>query len=160
MVAQKQFQSHKLTKAVSMTALISLIALSSKQRSSQFARAFVPLAIQNHGYKAATTTATRSFNFNPSTKQSLLLRQMSTEAVNLTDEQKAELESKIKAKGDEVRALKESGADKEAVGPVVAELLALKAELDPSSVKPKKKKNNNNNQKKQKNNNNQKKTKK
>lgn len=161
MVAQKQFQSHKLTKAVSMTALISLIALSSKQRSSQFARAFVPLAIQNHGYKAATatTTATRSFNFNPSTKQSLLLRQMSTEAVNLTDEQKAELESKIKAKGDEVRALKESGADKEAVGPVVAELLALKAELDPSSVKPKKKKNNNNNQKKQKNNNNQKKQK-
>ncbi len=60
--------------------------------------------------------------------------------VDLTEEQKAELESKIKAKGDEIRALKESGAEKETVAPLVAELLALKAELDPSSVVDEKKK--------------------
>ena len=75
---------------------------------------------------------------------------MSTAASDLTAEEKTELEAKIKAKGDEIRALKDGGADKAAVAPLVEELLALKAKLDPDSVKPKKKKggNNNNNQKK------------
>lgn len=41
-----------------------------------------------------------------------------------------DLESKIKAKGDEIRALKESGADKATVAPLVEELLALKAQLN------------------------------
>jgi len=74
----------------------------------------------------------------------------SASASDLTAEEKAELESQIKAKGDEIRALKDGGADKAAVTPLVEELLALKARLDPDSVKPKKKKggNNNNNQKK------------
>jgi prolyl-tRNA synthetase len=72
---------------------------------------------------------------------------------DLTEEQKAELEAQIKAKGDEIRALKDGGADKAAVAPLVEELLALKSRLDPDSVKPKKKKggnnnNNNNSQKK------------
>lgn len=65
---------------------------------------------------------------------------MSTAASDLTAEEKTELEAQIKAKGDEIRALKDGGADKAAVAPLVEELLALKAKLDPDSVKPKKKK--------------------
>jgi len=63
----------------------------------------------------------------------------------LTADDKTELEEKIKQKGDEIRALKESGADKAAVAPLVEELLALKAKLDPSLVvqqKPTQKKSN------------------
>jgi len=48
-----------------------------------------------------------------------------------------ELEQQIKQKGDEIRALKESGAEKKDVAPLVQELLALKEKLDPSSVAPK-----------------------
>lgn len=58
-------------------------------------------------------------------------------------ESKEELEAAVKAKGDEIRALKDSGADKATVAPFVQELLALKAKLDPESVsqkKPQKKK--------------------
>mmetsp|Transcript_7379 Transcript_7379/g.18104 ORF Transcript_7379/g.18104 Transcript_7379/m.18104 type:complete len:760 (+) Transcript_7379:3392-5671(+) len=64
-------------------------------------------------------------------------------ATDLTDEQKAELETKIKAKGDEIRALKDGGADKAAVAPLVEELLALKAQLDPSIAAKADKKNKN-----------------
>lgn len=45
-----------------------------------------------------------------------------------------DLESKIKLKGDEIRKLKESGADRTAVAPLVEELLALKAQLNPPST--------------------------
>jgi prolyl-tRNA synthetase len=58
-----------------------------------------------------------------------------------TETNKDDLELKIKIKGDEIRAAKDSGADKETVAPLVAELLALKAQLDPSSVPQKNKKN-------------------
>ncbi len=77
------------------------------------------------------------------------LSMSSSASTELSAEQKEDLEAKIKAKGDEIRALKDGGADKATVAPLVTELLALKAELDPSSVKPakKKKKNNNNNNK-------------
>jgi prolyl-tRNA synthetase len=45
-----------------------------------------------------------------------------------------DLEASIKAKGDAIRLLKEGGADKAAVAPLVAEFLALKAQLlDPSA---------------------------
>jgi prolyl-tRNA synthetase len=67
------------------------------------------------------------------------LRLFST-AADLTEEQKVELEAKIKAKGDEIRVLKDDGADKAAVAPLVGELLALKAQLDPSILENKKKK--------------------
>lgn len=43
---------------------------------------------------------------------------------------KGQLESQIKAKGDEIRALKEGGADKSTVAPLIEELLALKAKLE------------------------------
>eukprot|EP00534_Pseudo-nitzschia_fraudulenta_P007684 CAMPEP_0201146476 /NCGR_PEP_ID=MMETSP0851-20130426/8149_1 /ASSEMBLY_ACC=CAM_ASM_000631 /TAXON_ID=183588 /ORGANISM="Pseudo-nitzschia fraudulenta, Strain WWA7" /LENGTH=672 /DNA_ID=CAMNT_0047422027 /DNA_START=209 /DNA_END=2227 /DNA_ORIENTATION=+ len=57
----------------------------------------------------------------------------------LSDEQKSALESKIKETGDKIRALKDEGADKAAIAPIVEELLALKAELDPTfNKKPKK----------------------
>ena len=58
---------------------------------------------------------------------------------DLTAEQKVEIEGKIKAEGDEIRSLKDGGADKAAVAPLVEELLALKAQLDPSILEPKKK---------------------
>ena len=61
-------------------------------------------------------------------------------AMELTEEQKSVLESKIKETGDKIRALKDEGADKSTIAPIVEELLALKAELDPSFNKKTKKK--------------------
>lgn len=51
---------------------------------------------------------------------------------------KDELEAQIKAKGDEIRALKEDGADKAMVAPLVQELLALKEQLNPNEPKEQK----------------------
>mmetsp|Transcript_25300 Transcript_25300/g.28925 ORF Transcript_25300/g.28925 Transcript_25300/m.28925 type:complete len:701 (+) Transcript_25300:146-2248(+) len=165
LIHSKKLQSrrrNKFANGVSMTALLSLVALSSRNRSIHVARAFVPLALQHKISNQNIHIISQAINSNTlfgnihndnlgntnkyNAGHSLLLRQMSsTETVDLTDEQKQELESKIKAKGDEIRALKDSGAEKEVVAPLVQELLALKGKLDPSSVKPKKKKNNNNN---------------
>ena len=50
---------------------------------------------------------------------------------------KTELEAAIQAKGDEIRAMKEAGADKAVVAPFIAELLELKAKLNPEVEKPK-----------------------
>jgi prolyl-tRNA synthetase len=61
-------------------------------------------------------------------------------AAPLTAEEKTDLEAKIKAKGDEIRALKEGGAEKAMLAPVVEELLSLKVQLDPSILDDKKKK--------------------
>jgi hypothetical protein len=41
------------------------------------------------------------------------------------------IKDKIKAKGDEIRLLKEQGTAKDALGPHIAELLALKSQLPP-----------------------------
>jgi len=69
----------------------------------------------------------------------------------LSDEQKSVLESKIKDTGDKIRDLKEEGADKAAIAPIVEELLALKAQLDPTfNQKPKKQKQKQQQQQKQK----------
>jgi prolyl-tRNA synthetase len=68
----------------------------------------------------------------------------------LSEEQKVEIQQQIKAKGDEIRSLKEGGAEKDAFAPLVQELLALKGQLDPSILeKPKKKKQQPKKQKKQ-----------
>lgn len=76
----------------------------------------------------------------PFSSQRPLVRLASTSSnTELNTEKKKELEVKILEKGNEIRALKDGGADKSTVAPLVEELLALKAELDPSSVKPKKK---------------------
>ena len=53
-----------------------------------------------------------------------------------------ELQAQIKAKGDEIRALKEGGADKATVAPLVQELLALKAQLEPPAAASNTKNNN------------------
>jgi len=90
--------------------------------------------------------------FHPHRSPASAYSRLWSTSADLSEEQKAELEGKIKAKGDQIRALKESGAEKAAVAPLVGELLALKAELDPSSVKPKKKKHNQPQQQKQKKN--------
>ena len=56
----------------------------------------------------------------------------------MSGEEEADLAAKIKAKGDEIRALKDGGADKATVAPYVEELMSLKAQLDPSILKDKK----------------------
>eukprot|EP00934_Nitzschia_sp_Nitz4_P007318 Nitzschia sp. Nitz4//scaffold76_size158648//122799//124828//NITZ4_002563-RA/size158648-augustus-gene-0.141-mRNA-1//1//CDS//3329557896//7308//frame0 len=67
------------------------------------------------------------------------IRMFSTN-LELSASEKLELEQKIQAKGDEIRALKESGAEKAIVAPLVKELLALKAQLDPAAAETGKKK--------------------
>jgi prolyl-tRNA synthetase len=82
----------------------------------QQVRAFAPRIILN---RAAVPPMTRLFSTSTSS---------------------AELEAQIKAKGDEIRALKEDGADKATVAPLVEELLALKAQLNPQEAEQKQKK--------------------
>ncbi len=89
------------------------------------------------GFGSTTRTANtiksafvNSSNINDGNRLNSL--RMFSASTDLSEEQKTELEAKIKAKGDEIRAMKESGADKATVAPFVEELLALKAELDPS----------------------------
>jgi len=134
-------QIRRRTKVGKMAALSALVALSSRKH---FVRAFTtnsPSLLLR-----TTNTVGTSQHFQPSFTG---VRLGSTSSdVELTTERKAELESLIAEKGNEIRALKESGAEKAAVAPLVAELLALKGELDPSSVKPKKKKKQNNQKKK------------
>lgn len=62
----------------------------------------------------------------------------SVATTELDETQKKELEEQIKAKGDEIRALKDTGAEKAVVAPLVEELLSLKARLDPSMLDNKK----------------------
>jgi prolyl-tRNA synthetase len=110
------------------------------------------LSRQAIGFHAATTTTTtaarlsRQLALRTISTQNLLpnrihttnnLRLLST-AADLTDEQKVEIEGKIKEKGDEIRALKDEGAEKGTVAPLVEELLTLKAQLDPSILETKK----------------------
>jgi hypothetical protein len=63
---------------------------------------------------------------------------MSTEITPgaLSVERIAELEEQIKQKGDQIRQLKADGTEKADLAPHIAELKALKAELDPSSAAP------------------------
>jgi prolyl-tRNA synthetase len=71
--------------------------------------------------------------------QLLLLRMSSSATEDLSAEAKTKLQELIKAKGDEIRALKEQGADKATVASLVEELLALKIQLDPSVAQTKQK---------------------
>lgn len=74
-----------------------------------------------------------------------------TRLYSTTERNIQELESAIKAKGDEIRALKASGAEKAVVTPLVEELLKLKAELNPEDApSPKKKDKQQQNKQKQK----------
>ena len=84
------------------------------------ARAFQPFARRTLGLGIRQATPTRIL-FSTST--------------GLSPSEKSSLEAEIKSKGDEIRSLKESGASKEAVAPLVKELLALKEKLDPTLVK-------------------------
>jgi len=94
---------------------------------------FVGTVTTGNEYKYKYTTAT-------ATATATTTRLFSGASPELSDDQKQVLESKIKETGDKIRVLKEGGADKTAIAPVVEELLALKAELDPTfQKKPKKK---------------------
>lgn len=101
-----------------------------------------------HGFLFPSTsravTSARIFAYEripvaPSWKKTLSCRQqhrLLSSSTDLSEEQRTELEAKIKTKGNEIRALKEDGAEKSAVAPLVEELKALKFQLDPSLVKP------------------------
>lgn len=80
---------------------------------------------------ARTNIVSRQF-FNGRFHSQLFSSSGSAPASELTANEKIELEVLIKEKGDEIRKLKESGAGKEAVAPLVQELLALKERLDPT----------------------------
>jgi len=89
--------------------------------SRYHARAFSNQAVRS------TVTYRRSFTCNAS--------------LGISEDKKNQLEKLIKDKGDEIRNLKEGGATKEIVAPLVDELLALKAKLDPTGIKGGKKEN-------------------
>lgn len=141
-----------------MTMSAALATILTAARRPVFVRAFSTssssIAISSRSAASTLNGAPRLENANMRMRpgQPISLRMSTASAASdLTAEEKTELEAQIKAKGDEIRSLKDGGADKAAVAPLVEELLALKAKLDPDSVKPKKKKggnNNNNNQKK------------
>lgn len=61
-------------------------------------------------------------------------RLFSSAMEELTAEEKIKLQEDIKLKGDAIRLLKESGAEKKTIAPLVTELLVLKAKLDPAVV--------------------------
>jgi len=127
-----------------MAVLGALVTLSSRKHLARAFTTGVPsLLLRNQSplVSSGSVVNTRTRFSQPLVR---LASSSSSSSTDLTTEQKAELEAKITAKGDEIRVLKDSGADKAAVAPFVQELLALKAELDPSSVKkPTKKKNTN-----------------
>ena len=73
-----------------------------------------------------------STHFDNTKTLSRLFMSSQVASTSLTEEQKSELEEKIKNKGDEIRTLKDNGISKEDLAPHVAELLQLKSQLDPS----------------------------
>mmetsp|Transcript_13477 Transcript_13477/g.19718 ORF Transcript_13477/g.19718 Transcript_13477/m.19718 type:complete len:668 (-) Transcript_13477:7-2010(-) len=82
-----------------------------------------------------TNVINKSFGYTPNTNPTPLF--MSTEAA--TAEDIAEIERQIKAKGDEIRSLKEQGIEKADLAPHIQELLALKAKLPPTEEEKEKK---------------------
>lgn len=64
---------------------------------------------------------------NPVNTRNIIFRMSSSDT-------ETDIEGQIKAKGDEIRAMKESGADKKSVAPFVEELLALKAKLELAEI--------------------------
>ena len=121
--------------------LTMIIAACSRQ-----ALGFLLPSIRQRSTKILTSSVSSSVRHNSNRHKFLSRNQVRLFSVSnatseqLSDEQKASIEEKIKAKGDEIRALKEGGAEKSAVAPLVEELLALKGQLDPSLLEPKEKK--------------------
>jgi len=121
---------------IGLTIMASTLAMS---RAFQFGTRLA--AVSSSSRTRASQVMVRSpmyINSSSSSKTRTLSRRFMSTAASLTDEQKLELEDKIKQKGDEIRILKDDGISKDDLKPHVAELLELKAQLDPSSVAPKK----------------------
>ena len=139
--------SNRATRTALRLGLITMAATSAMTRAFQAApavRSIGAFTIPScHLGNAAFTTGTRrsckyTLNLSPTvncnnSRSSSTARYMSTASTDLTSEQRAELESKVKAKGDEIRSLKENGISKADLAPHVDELKALKAQLDPQS---------------------------
>lgn len=118
MVAQYKNRSTVLK----MSAVVALATLTSRRLSLPVAKAFALNSLSSlHTLRFKNINEISGINSNKA------LRMASTET------NKDDLETKIKLKGDEIRAAKDSGADKAAIAPLVAELLALKSALDPAS---------------------------
>jgi len=120
---------------IGLTIMASTLAMS---RAFQFGTRLA--AVSSSRTRASQVMVRSPMFINSSSKTRTLSRRFMSTAASLTDEQKLELEDKIKQKGDEIRTLKDDGISKDDLKPHVAELLELKAQLDPSSVAPKKKK--------------------
>lgn len=118
--------------------LITMAATSVMTRAFQIVLPAAAKAITNSRYCRATVTAAGrdSVMRNLPTaanrsRPNFTTCQMSSQTASLTSEQRTELESKIKDKGDEIRSLKENGISKQDLAPHVDELKALKSQLDP-----------------------------
>ena len=120
---------------VIMSVAAVLFAVSRRPAVHAFHAASPPMAAGRRCLSnlATTSAALSERRFSTTTR-------LFSSATELSEEQKSVLESKIKETGDKIRALKDEGADKTTIAPIVEELLALKAELDPTfNKKPKKK---------------------
>ncbi|GAX13437.1 prolyl-tRNA synthetase [Fistulifera solaris] len=90
---------------------------------------FLSLVQRIHGFSPVLSGQIR-------TRPHRWIRLASSTVNDLSSEEKSALEEKIKSTGDQIRALKESGANKDTFAPLVQELLKLKAQLDPALAKP------------------------
>lgn len=112
---------------------------------SRNAAAFTPSATRS----VMTSASSHLRRATPIAANHVISQYRNTKLFMSTEVNVAEIEAQIKAKGDEIRKLKEDGIDKESLAPHIAELLALKAQL-PSAEEPKKEKKKPQKQKKQK----------
>jgi hypothetical protein len=95
-----------------------------------------------------TIASSRRYFANPSSNASFLSSfpttfsgkarhvRLFSATTDLTEEQKLEIEERIKSKGDEIRILKEGGAEKAAIAPLVAELQQKKEKQQDQKQQP------------------------
>jgi prolyl-tRNA synthetase len=86
------------------------------------------LSLRRYGLAFSYLPTSRFMTRNPISFKSISLRSVPLE---LSEDQKVDLQLKIKEKGDAIRALKEAGGVKSDIAGLVDELKALKAQLDP-----------------------------
>ena len=97
----------------------------SQQQQQQQARTH---ALSSSFLLLSSSSSTTSFGFRGSTTTTTRLYATSNNSTTTTTTE-SDLSVRIQAKGDEIRALKEGGADKATIAPLVQELLALKEQL-------------------------------
>ncbi len=128
----------KTTNTTIASAMLGPLSISNQQRGGiimalfLFTRnvaAFAPGAATRYISQAAARTAA------PAVSSLVGKKFMSSVSSDLSPDQVADIELKIKNKGDEIRQLKADGIEKADLAPHVQELLALKAQIAPPEEK-------------------------